>query len=276
MAPMSDKNKKQAGVIGWPVSHSLSPKLHNYWLKEHHINGEYTAVATEPHELISKINTLVEQGWSGFNLTIPHKEAIIPLLHDIDPTAKQIGAVNTVIIKDGKLIGCNTDAYGFWENIRESVTHKNKAVVLGAGGAARAVIEALLSAGFAHIILTNRTRERAEALQTFHEKVSVAEWEDRDTILKDADLLVNTTSLGMTGQPPLNIDLSLLPTSAVVTDIVYKPLITPLLEAAQARGNTIIDGLGMLLHQAVPAFEAWFGVRPQVTPELRQMILQET
>ena len=181
--------------------------------------------------------------------------------------------MNTVVIKNGKLIGRNTDAYGFWENIRPQVRAKNKAVVLGAGGAARAVVVALLANGFQHIIINNRNQSRAEMLANGNPKIFVSAWENRAAILEDADLLVNTTSLGMAGKEWLDIDLAELPQQALVSDIVYKPLKTPLLVQAKARGNPFVDGLGMLLHQAVPAFEAWFGIKPEVTDELRRHIL---
>ncbi len=266
-------NIKKAGVVGWPVAQSLSPRLHGYWLKKYNIDGEYKAYPVEPEELKEFIKKL-RVGFCGVNLTIPHKEEVIRLLDEVDSIAKDIGAVNTIVVKDGKLYGTNTDAYGFAENIRVQVKGRKKAVVLGAGGAAKAVIFALKQLGFEDVIITNRTAERAETLSSIiHYPLSVAHWQKRSEILEGADLLVNTTSLGMKGKEPLNIDLSLLSRSALVTDIVYSPLITPLLVQARERGNNIVDGLGMLLHQAVPAFEAWFGVRPEVTEELRQHLL---
>jgi shikimate dehydrogenase len=268
---------KKAGVVGWPVAHSLSPRLHGYWLKKYSISGEYKAYGVEPDNLPEFISSLREnENFHGVNLTIPHKEAVIRLLDRIDDTAQAIGAVNTVIARDGKLFGTNTDAYGFAENIRPHIVGRKKAVVLGAGGAAKAVIVALKNLGFEEIIITNRTLERAKALSSvIRHPSSAIHWEKRGEILKGADLLVNTTSLGMTGKEPLEIDLSLLPRNSLVTDIVYSPLITPLLAQAQARGNSIVDGLGMLLHQAVPAFAAWFGVEPEVTGELRQYVLSK-
>lgn len=264
-----------AGILGWPVAHSLSPKLHNYWLKQYGIEGEYRAVPVNPHELARALKNMPAQGFCGFNLTIPHKEAAVGLLDSADALVKEIDAVNTVIIKDGKLHGTNTDAYGFAENIRGALpAQKKKAIVLGAGGAAKSVCKALLDLGFKKIIVLNRTHEKSEQLaRQFKNKLTVAAWEKRSEILADADLLVNTTSLGMGGKDPLAIDLDALPKQALVTDIVYTPLMTPLLERAVARGNPIVDGLGMLLHQAVPAFEAWFGVRPEVNQKLRDYIL---
>lgn len=274
---------KKAAVIGYPVKHSLSPRLHNYWLKKYNIKGEYTAIEVPPEGLAEFISTMAANGFCGVNLTIPHKEAVMDLLDYIDDNAKKIGAVNTIVVKAGKLFGKNTDAYGFSENISSShhlVISSSKAVVLGAGGAAKAVIFALQQLGFKEIIITNRTRARAEELVSSYQRtlvssITIAEWNDRNNILENADLLVNTTSLGMTGKEPLDIDLSLLPKTALVTDIVYSPLITPLLAQAIERGNPTVDGLGMLLHQAVPAFEAWFGVKPEVTNELREYVLQQ-
>ncbi len=265
----------KAGVIGFPVEHSLSPRLHNYWLKKYNIAGEYKAYPVKPENLAGFIDDLrKDEDFVGVNLTIPHKETVIPFLDGIDDIAMAIGAVNTIIAKDGKLHGTNTDVYGFYENIHQHIKGKNKAVVLGAGGAAKAVIFALEMEKFEEIIITNRTRDRALILAHIYTSGSqVANWENRNKILENVDLLVNTTSLGMTGKEPLEIDLSLLPKTALVTDIVYNPLVTPLLAQAQARGNPTVDGLGMLLHQAVPAFEAWFGVKPEVTQELRQYVL---
>ena len=271
---MAESSQQRVGVIGWPVSHSLSPRLHGYWIRQYGINAEYAALPVQPQELFAVIDRLAAEGWKGFNLTIPHKEAVMVLLDEVEESAKRVGAVNTVILKNNTRIGRNTDIEGFWENVRPHVKNKNKAVVLGAGGAARAVVEALQSAGFAQIIVANRSRTRADALPGNKAILSSFAWEDRSAALVGADLLVNTTSLGMTGKEALDIDLALLPKSAVVNDIVYSPLMTSLLLSAKERGNVIVDGLGMLLYQAVPAFEAWFGVRPSVTPELRAYILE--
>jgi len=275
---MGNDNIKKAGVIGWPVSHSLSPLLHNYWLKKYNIKGEYKAYPVEPENLPEFIDKLRDDSnFRGINVTIPHKEAVVDFLDSVDEIAKEIGAVNTIINNNGELLGTNTDAYGFAENIRSHLTGNKKAVVLGAGGAAKAVIFALKQQGFSQIIITNRTLERAEALSSvISHRLSVSDWKIRSEILKDSDLLVNTTSLGMTGKENLDIDLLLLPKTALVTDIVYNPITTPLLAQAQKRGNPTIDGLGMLLFQAVPAFEAFFGVRPEVTQDLRQYIINKT
>jgi shikimate dehydrogenase len=267
---------KIAGVFGWPVNHSLSPKLHGYWLKHYGIDGEYTAQAVEPDNLAAALKSLPKKNWRGCNLTLPHKETAVEILDSLDEVAESIGAVNTVVVgADGALRGTNTDAYGFFENIRSSLPkQKRKAVVLGAGGAAKAVCYALIQTGFSEIVVANRTQDKSTSLVAqFKGNITVGNWENRSVLLECADLLVNTTSLGMKGKDALDIDLAKLPTSALVTDIVYVPLLTPLLEKAKARGNPIVDGLGMLLHQAVPGFEAWFGVRPEVTGKLREYML---
>jgi len=270
-------NIKKAAVIGYPVAHSLSPRLHNYWLKKYNIAGEYTAIEVLPENLSEFIKSLDKNGFCGVNVTIPHKENVINLMYEAETLAWRVGAVNMITVKDGRLFGYNTDSYGFVENIMLNITGKNKAIVLGAGGAAKAVVYALYNIGFQRIIIANRTKDKAEKLSDnwHYNGIEVADWENRSEILQDADLLVNTTSLGMTGKGDLEINLEKLPKTALVTDIVYNPLITPLLAQAKARGNPIVDGLGMLLHQAVPAFEAWFGVRPVVDEELRKYILEK-
>lgn len=263
-----------AGVMGWPVRHSLSPVLHNYWLAQHGLDGAYVPLSVNPAHLEPVIRALPLMGFAGVNLTLPHKELVLPLLDRVDAAAAAIGAVNAVIIAaDGSLHGMNTDAYGFIENIRPRMTGKRKAVLLGAGGAARAVACALRQEGFEQIMLANRSRGRAEALAAACPGLTAIDWQDRAGALAEADLLVNATSLGMTGSDALDLDLTLLPPAALVTDIVYTPLETPLLRRAAARGNPVVDGLGMLLHQAVPAFEAWFGPRPEVTQALRRHCL---
>ncbi len=263
-----------AGVIGWPVSHSKSPALHNYWLQKHGIDGAYIPLSVNPEHLAEVIRALPLMGFAGVNLTLPHKELVLPMLDSVDKKATLIGAVNTVIVTaEGKLHGTNTDAYGFMENIRPYLKGKNKAVILGAGGAAKAVAYALAEEGFAEIVITNRSLNKAEAIAASFPQATAKNWDLRHGLLEDANLLVNATSLGMMGKETLDLDLWALPKAALVTDIVYAPLMTPLLAAAHARGNPIVDGLGMLLHQAVPGFEAWFGTKPEVTPELRSAIL---
>ncbi|MEH6629439.1 MAG: shikimate dehydrogenase [Halopseudomonas aestusnigri] len=273
-----------AGVVGWPISHSKSPRLHGYWLENLSVDGAYLPLAIDPAQFDETLRGLSNAGFQGVNVTVPHKEAALKFCDEVDPLAKRIGAVNTIVFKNGRSLGSNTDAFGFIENLRQNSTHLNfgtaKVVVLGAGGAARGVIVALQDAGVSEILLVNRTIRRSEVLAddlsaSQNCKIQVCEWEKRNEILSGADLLVNTTSLGMAGQPPLELDLSALPLNAVVTDIVYAPLITPLLEMARSRGNQIVDGLGMLLHQARPGFEAWFGEKPEVTPELREFVLND-
>jgi len=270
---------KLAGVMGWPVGHSRSPRLHGFWLEKYGIDGAYLPLAVAPEKISQALRALPSLGFQGCNVTIPHKEAVYKAVDHLTERAKKIGAVNTVIVnEDGALTGDNTDGYGFIENLKAGAPEwkaENPAVVLGAGGAARGVLVALQEAGVSDIRLTNRTVERAEALAADLGGITVIDWEDRSDCLKDAGLLVNTTSLGMTGQPPLEMSLEGLNNSAVVTDIVYSPLKTSLLEAAETRGNTVVDGLGMLLHQARPGFAAWFGKEPEVTDDLRQFVLED-
>ena len=270
----------QAGVIGWPVSHSLSYRLHGFWLKELGIDGTYSALAVAPDGLENSLRSLPERGFAGVNLTLPHKEAAATIVDTMDSVASRIGAVNTVVVgADGSLAGSNTDGYGFIENLKSGApewTVDNKsAVILGAGGAARAIIAALLDAGLKELRLVNRTLSRAESLKDdIGGAIIVVPWADRTKALEGAGLLVNTTTLGMTDIEPLEIDLSPLPAKAVVTDIVYAPLTTPLLKDAAGRGNLTVDGLGMLLHQARPGFDQWFGAEPVVTDALRAHVLE--
>ncbi|HTC18002.1 MAG TPA: shikimate dehydrogenase [Stellaceae bacterium] len=270
---------KKAGVMGWPVAHSLSPALHQFWLREHGIAGSYESLAVPPDRLAGALRALAAKGFAGCNLTIPHKETALPLMELLDPAARRIGAVNTVAVgPDGALSGYNTDGYGFIENLRAEIpgwkADAGPAVVLGAGGAARAILDALIRAGAPEIRLANRHRARAEDLaKAFGGAIKVADWQDRQRALAGAALLVNATSLGMEQNPPLELDLAGLPQGAAVCDIVYAPLETALLKRAKARGLRAADGLGMLLHQARPAFKLWFGVLPEVTPELRRAVL---
>ena len=269
----------RACVIGWPVAHSRSPVIHNYWLERYGIDGIYEKEAVRPEDIDRFLRELWTRGYIGANVTLPHKEAALRAAGSADEAAIAIGAANTLWVDpDGGLHASNTDAYGFLTNLDAEAPQWNEelgaAMVLGAGGAARAVLYALLKAIDAKILLANRTRERAEALAAkFGQRVTAIDWAARNEALAGCGLLVNTTSLGMTGQPPLDIDLSGLPKTAVVADIVYVPLLTPLLVEAAKRGNPVVDGLGMLLHQAVPGFERWFGVRPDVTPELRAHVI---
>jgi shikimate dehydrogenase len=269
---------RAAGVIGWPVAHSRSPKVHGYWLRRYGVDGAYIPMPVRPGETGVALRGLAALGFAGCNVTVPHKQAALALVDHPDALARRIGAVNLIVVQpDGRLAGRNTDAYGFIANLREACpgwrAGAGPAVVLGAGGAARAVVAALADAGVPEIRLLNRTRARAEALaEALGGPVQVVDWDRRAVSLEGAALLVNTTVLGMHGQDALDVELAALPRSAVVSDLVYVPLETPLLAAARARGNAVVDGLGMLLHQAVPSFEAWFGVRPEVTVELRALI----
>jgi shikimate dehydrogenase len=267
-----------AGVMGWPVEHSLSPRLHGYWLEHHGIDGAYVPLAVRPEAFGRALKGLADLGFRGVNVTLPHKEAALAACHEVDELARRIGAVNTVTLAEDRLHGSNSNAFGFMENLRQGLPGwapaAAPAVVLGAGGAARAVAAALLDAGVPEVRLANRTAVRAEALaEALGGPVAVVDWEHRAAALEGAGLLVNTTTLGMHGQAMLDIDLAHLPPEAPVTDIVYVPLETPLLAAARARGHPVVDGLGMLLHQARPGFEAWFGIRPEVTAELRAFVL---
>lgn len=263
-----------AGVIGWPVSHSRSPRLHNYWLQAFAIDGVYVPLAVEPARVERAIRALPALGFAGTNVTLPHKEAAFRAVDNVDEVARRIGAVNTIVAgASGSLHGSNTDAFGFVEALRARVpgwSLSAPAVVIGAGGAARAVLVALQDLGAAEIRLVNRTHERAVALvEALGPPLRAVPWTEREEALRGAALLVNTTTLGMTGTPPLELRLDALPADAVVNDIVYVPLETPLLAAAAARGNVVVDGLEMLLHQARPGFAAWFGRQPEVTDELR-------
>ena len=272
-----------AGIMGWPVAHSRSPALHGFWLVEHRIDGAYVPLAVEPRRLEQALRALPALGFRGCNLTIPHKQAALAVMDRVDPFARRIGAMNTVVVAaDGSLEGSNTDVFGFCENLREQAPDWNAkagpAVVLGGGGAARAVVAGLIAAGALDICLVNRTIARAETLagDLAHPEtsISVYPWEAQNNALRDAVILVNTTSLGMDKEPSLDIDITKLSGSAVVADIVYVPLETGLLAAARQRGHRVVDGLGMLLHQGRPGFEAWFGAAAGVTPALRAAMLR--
>ncbi|MFC0284471.1 shikimate dehydrogenase [Camelimonas abortus] len=274
----------KACVIGDPVAHSRSPIIHNYWLREAGIAGVYERQRVTAGELADFLGRIRAGEYAGCNVTVPHKEAAASLVDRRTPTAERLGAVNTVWLEQGELWGDNTDVAGFLGNLDELGPGWDKAggkaVVLGAGGAARAIVSGLLERGFTRVLVANRSFDRAERLAQAcaggsDAIVSAVPWEERSARLEGARLLVNTTSLGMSGQPALTIDLSLLPPDALVTDIVYSPLETDLLKLAKARGLATVDGLGMLLHQAVPGFRRWFGVTPQVTPQLRQLVIND-
>ncbi len=271
---------KLAGVMGWPVAHSRSPRLHGYWLEKYGIDGAYVPLPVEPAHFPQALRVLSRLGFRGVNVTVPHKEAALTVVDIADHQARRIGAVNTVIMReDGALEGRNTDGIGFLNHLKDTAAAwqpgAGPAVVVGAGGAARAIVATLQSAGVPEIRLVNRTLDRAEALAlAFGDPVKVTPWINRDGALRGAGLVVNTTTLGMHGQPDLDIDLIGLSPGAAVFDCVYNPLETPLLAQARRRGLVPVDGLGMLLHQAQPGFEAWFGVDPEITDELRALVAQ--
>jgi shikimate dehydrogenase len=267
-----------AGVMGWPVMHSRSPKIHNYWFAKYQIAGTYVPLAIKAEGLRAALRALAPLGFAGCNLTIPHKEAACEIVDRVDPLARRIGAINCVVVApDGTLGGSNTDSFGYIQSIREACpdwrADAGPIVVIGAGGAARAVLASLVDDGAREIRLLNRTDARAQALaREFGAPIKALAWEERHAALAGASMLVNTTSQGMAGQPALDLKLDALPKAALVSDIIYIPRETPLLAAARQRGNRTVDGLGMLLHQARPAFHAWFGIMPEVTAELRAMI----
>lgn len=285
---MSDEAPIKAGVIGWPVSHSLSPRLHGYWLKKHDVNGTYDAIPVEPADSKQMLKMLSERGYKGANITVPYKETMFQLLDDVDDTARRIGAVNTIVCEDGKWRGTNTDAYGFMENLgaNSDVWKEGMALVIGAGGAARAICVGLLGAGFS-VTLVNRSPEKAEMLKNFlqHKDLHVKSFAEMEAVLPECSLVVNTTTLGMKGQPLLDVSLKMLPKEAYVVDIVYNPertartrrfsnpTTTDFLARAAENGNQTVDGLGMLLYQAQAGFEMWYGVRPDVTRALRSHVL---
>ena len=268
-----------AGVMGWPISHSRSPRIHSHWIAEHGLRGAYVPLAVNPLNLREAMTGLKVLGFAGCNLTLPHKIEALPWLDEVDAVAQRIGAVNTLTVRaDGSLHGTNTDAFGYIQSLRETQpswqASAGPAGVLGAGGAARAVVWALADAGATEIRLLNRSLDKAQAMAAeFGVPVKALPWDQRHEALADAALVVNTTTQGMQGQPALDIHLDALPQHALVSDIVYTPLQTDLLLRAQARGNPTVGGLGMLLHQARPAFAAWFGVMPEVTPALWQKVL---
>jgi shikimate dehydrogenase len=268
---------QKACIIGYPVGHSRSPMIHNHWLAIHAIDGSYTHAEVKPENFADFVASMQDHGFVGGNATIPHKTSLLSLAKHRTEAAKTAGAANTLWFENGELCVDNTDIIGFLANLDAGAQgwdkHAETAVVLGAGGASRGIIYGLLQRGFSRIILANRTHSASEALaEVFGKAVVAVDWHETERWLNDADILVNTTSLGMHGQPPLELHLANLPTHAVVADAVYVPLETPLLAAARLRGLRSVGGLGMLLHQAVPGFERWFGVKPCVTFELTQLI----
>ena len=275
---MIDGSTRLTGLLGWPVKHSKSPRLHNEWLHRAAIDAVYLPLAVEQQHLARVFAALPRMGFVGVNVSVPHKQSILPLLDRLDPTAASIGAVNTVVFgEDGASLGLNTDASGFLENLSQADPEfradAGPAVLLGAGGAARAAAAALLGAGVPELRLVNRSPASARALaDALAGPVRVLAWQDRLRALEGAALLVNATSLGMQGQPPLDLALDALPQQALVNDLVYAPLATPLLIAARRRGNRVADGLGMLLQQARPAFHAWWGIWPDITLDIRRQM----
>lgn len=268
--------------MGWPIAHSRSPLIHNYWLQKYGLKGSYVPLAVAPGTLGTAIAGLKALGFKGCNITLPHKVDAMAFMDEVDSVARRMGAINTIVVRpDGSLIGYNNDGYGYIQSLLDAKADwradAGPVTVLGAGGAARAVVLSLADSGAKEIRLLNRSPAAAQALadefgEKFGEVVKAMPWADRHAALDGVALLINTTSQGMVGSPALDLDLKALPTSALVSDVIYIPLETPLIVAAKARGNPTVGGLGMLLNQARPAFEAWFGVLPDITPELRRMI----
>ena len=277
-----DENRRlTAGVVGWPISHSLSPSIHGFWLKKYQLSGSYVALGIRPADFGREFPALCERGFSGVNVTIPFKERVLELATEITPAARDTGAANTLTFgTDGSIHADNTDVEGFARQVKSAAPDWNgrdgPAVVIGAGGAARAIVWSLLAEGVPRVFVVNRTVSRAEALcEHFGSRLEVAGRSELPHVARDAAMIVNTTSLGMTGQPDLVVEFEPGMQSATVVDIVYNPLKTRFLEAAERNGNRIVTGLGMLLHQAVPGFERWFGVSPEVDGELYETIARK-
>ena len=268
-----------AGVIGNPIGHSRSPLMHKHWLRRYDLRGDYVPLHVAEGDLERVVRTLPRMGFVGANVTLPHKTAVLQIADHLSDRAVLIGAANTLTFRDdGSIFADNTDGYGFMANVRQGAPgwdpKSGPALVLGAGGAARAIIVALADAGVPQILLANRTRAKAEALKSdFGQRIRIVDWVQVGNVVEDAAIMINTTSLGMTGQPALRVPLDNLQSDTVVTDIVYSPLQTPLLQTAAAMGCVTVDGLGMLLHQGVPGFERWFGKRPDVDDALRAAVL---
>ena len=267
------------GVMGWPVAQSRSPILHNYWIEKYRLNGRYVPLPVDPERLTDALRGLRALGFRGCNVTMPHKQNVMPLLDRVDETARRIGAVNTIVIgADGSMSGYNNDGNGYINNVLDVAPHwkadAGPIALLGAGGGARAVLVALIERGAKEIRLVNRTFERAERIANeFGAPVKAIRWERRNDVINDVALLINATNQGMVGNPPLDISLDRLPKQTLVSDLIYVPPVTPFLAVANERGNITVNGLGMLLHQARPAFHAWFGVLPDITPDLRATVM---
>lgn len=268
-----------AGVMGWPVAHSRSPVIHNHWIRQYGLNGSYGLFPVRPERLESALRGLSALGMAGCNITLPHKVQAMQWVDHVDPLGQRMGAINLVVVQaDGALHGFNTDGYGFIQSLRDAKPdwrpEAGPIVVLGGGGAARAIVLSLIDAGATSIRLINRTRSKAQALaDEFGPAITVCDWSERHDALAGAAMLVNSTDQGMHGKTDLDLRLDALPTDALVCDAIYIPLETSLLAKARARGNLTVNGLGMLLNQARPAFKAWFGVDPEVTPVLREAVI---
>ena len=277
---MDEARPRLAAVLGNPISHSKSPRMHNYWLKQNKLNGYYIPIKVELADFEQTIHTLMKMGFSGVNVTIPYKLLALKIADESSSTAQYIGAANTLTFtKENKIYADNTDAYGFINNIKSKYPNwnpkKGMSVVLGAGGASRAVIAALLSEGSKQIMVLNRTIEKAEVLKKdYDNKITVESWENINEVVASSSNIINTTSLGMNGETFIPINPKAIPENALVSDLVYTPLETNLLTIAKNRGSRTVDGLGMLIHQGVPGFEAWFGQKPLVTEELREILIK--
>ena len=275
---MSDTPFVLAGVMGWPVAHTRSPAIHNHWIARHGLKGAYVQLPVHPDRLEAAIRGLPALGFAGCNITVPHKVSAMHFMDELHPVAKRVAAINTVVVQpDGRLLGMNNDGAGYIQSLRDADPSwrgdAGPALVLGAGGAARAIVVALLDEGVPELRITNRTMERAQVLaEAFGDRVKVVPWSERHEAMAGVSLLVNTTTLGMHGQLPLDVKLDALPLAARVSDAIYIPTETALLTQARLRGHRTVNGLGMLLNQARPAFASWFGVLPDITPELRAAI----
>lgn len=275
---MSDSPFVLAGVMGWPVAHTRSPAIHNHWIARHGLKGAYVQLPVHPDRLETAIRGLPALGFAGCNVTVPHKVSAMRFMDEVHPAAQRVAAINTIVVKpDGRLLGMNNDGAGYIQSLRDADptwrADTGPVLVLGAGGAARAIVVALLDEGAPELRITNRTLERAQALaEAFGDRVKVVPWAERNEAMAGVSLLVNTTTQGMHGQPPLDVALHALPAAAMVSDAIYIPMETPLLAQARLRGHRTVNGLGMLLNQARPAFQAWFGVLPEITPELRAVV----
>lgn len=275
---MSDSPFVLAGVMGWPVAHTRSPAIHNHWIAKYGLKGAYVQLPVQPERLEAAIRGLAALGFAGCNVTVPHKVSAMRFMDELHPAARRVAAINTIVVQaDGRLLGMNNDGAGYIQSLRDADTtwrgDAGPALVLGAGGAARAIVVALLDEGVPELRLTNRTLERAQELaEAFGDRVKVVPWAERNEAMAGVSLLVNTTTLGMHGQAPLDVALNALPRKALVSDAIYIPMETPLLADARKAGHRTVNGLGMLLNQARPAFQSWFGVLPEVTPELRAAV----